>query len=435
MNWAAFKSGLLRLWLACLLFGIFSASTKFFQPPAWRPDWLDSQWIGSASASDELYARRRFYLRVPPQSAWLRLGALNTFSLYINGRLIARANTPGYNAGVYDVGRFLQAGKNVLAVRVENAHRSQSARFISRLEMVFMSGVQHLVSDRRWRVARTASYQRLGDLPWYRIDYEARGWAFASIMPRVHQKPQSVPIMDILHLQTLRPRHWILFSDLERRQTTLKRTLVLHGDSVQGAWLGIQVDGLFRVRVNGREVGAHVGSGEIMYYFSIAPFLRRGDNIIQIQIRARQYLRRMAITGQVILAAGHRQDFSADNAWRMDANHIVLPLMQPSQLRSLSFNEQGADEFSVMAWVLGGAVLISLDWVVFFILGYCLQPSPCLFNTVHFAACLFLTIMVLVWMDGRFDFDVRHLSRIALAVVLAMPIAYYWMTKTCEPCR
>lgn len=96
-----------------------------FKP--WQAQWI---WLNDSIASDVLLARKTFDVSSTPEATSLRITATSQYQLYINGEYVligpARSAPHHQSFDILDISRFLQEGKNVIAVRVHQQKKKFS---------------------------------------------------------------------------------------------------------------------------------------------------------------------------------------------------------------------------------------------------------------------------------------------------------------------
>ncbi len=146
-------------------------------PIAWG-DWI---WFPEGDPRIDAPVAKRFFRRDfagPPissvQSAVLHMAADDKFTVWLNGKRI------GDGAGWKSPGRFevtaaLKTGRNILAVRAENAPAPVTlnpAGLIASLEIELTTGAPTIIrSGTEWRVAKTETNG------WHEVGFDDSGWA------------------------------------------------------------------------------------------------------------------------------------------------------------------------------------------------------------------------------------------------------------------
>ena len=190
----------------------------------WRAEYV---WDGTANPRDWCLLRKGFRLDEPVASATLHVTAHDTFTLWVNGRLVGRGPAPadpyqGLLYASFDVGADLVPGENAVAV-VAHYHGAHSGAgvggepaFLLQGRIELESGAPfELVSDGSWKVqaqtpwsegapfrgpafARATcveDYDARLEIPgWREAGFDDSGWPSARVVrPRYVLRAQRVP--------------------------------------------------------------------------------------------------------------------------------------------------------------------------------------------------------------------------------------------------
>ncbi|MEM8889645.1 MAG: alpha-L-rhamnosidase N-terminal domain-containing protein, partial [Bacteroidota bacterium] len=156
--------------------------------PQWKAHWI---WANEEKDIDVILARKCFELGENRQDARLYLTASSIYRLYINGKYVARGparSAPHHQyVDAWDIGEFLQQGKNCLAIRVHSQSNKHSyhdegrAGLFAQLEI----GDKTIISDKSWKVSADLSWDskapmisRFQQIVRDRVDFRnyAHGW-------------------------------------------------------------------------------------------------------------------------------------------------------------------------------------------------------------------------------------------------------------------
>src|SRR5450755_469711 len=145
------------LLLACLGASWFSYQCLLVpQPQRFSPDWHGAEWMQASDADAPVaYFRNVVSINGVPDAAFVTVAANQVFRLYINGAFVASNGSDFLRnsaplAYMYDVNAFLQAGQNVVAVRVANVDKQIPCVRIN-LGLVRGSSISYEVSDSNWQ--------------------------------------------------------------------------------------------------------------------------------------------------------------------------------------------------------------------------------------------------------------------------------------------
>lgn len=148
-----------------------------------------ARWVWADTTKDDqtVFFRRAFDLAAAPTEATLYITADNFFTLSVNGREVDRSAPDPKDNNVWqhvhrvNVAPLLRAGRNVLAVRAQNA--GGAAGLVARLEM---PGQARIGTDARWRV-------RAGAAPtgWEGAAFDDASWRPATAIAELTGGPWS----------------------------------------------------------------------------------------------------------------------------------------------------------------------------------------------------------------------------------------------------
>jgi hypothetical protein len=88
-------------------------------PHLYPLEFTQGQWLVAADGGPQGYLRKELYIPAPIRQAWVSVAATDSFILYVNGKAVdAKAYASLNVSGMYDIGPYLQVGKNVVGVLV-----------------------------------------------------------------------------------------------------------------------------------------------------------------------------------------------------------------------------------------------------------------------------------------------------------------------------
>jgi hypothetical protein len=218
-------------------------------------------------------------------------------------------------SAVFDLTRLLRPGPNVIAIEVVRSSKPLAAQARAILEWREGAGVHRQVTDASWRAQSHRELAAAGTVDWSSPGFDDSAWPFARVADapgaRDLPQPDSLPV-DLL--QNPSRAHWIWHDDPQSGVGTFVRDLPLDVASVQAGWLGVSVEGVYTVAVNGFVFESTVGADTRMDVLDIAPFLRRGHNQVALQVSGGRLPLRLAVAGRVVSGQGV-VDFSSDGRW------------------------------------------------------------------------------------------------------------------------
>ncbi len=150
--------------------------------PAPTPQWI---WTKSASDQQVVYFRKSFELAAQPKAAKLFTTCDNKAQIWINGQ--DAGTSPDWMYPIEkDVAKLLKKGRNVIAVRGQNA--SGAAAFVCRLEIsAGKDATTWLVSDTSWKLADKVSDN------WRMAAFDDSKWSAPSIKGKLGDGPWGIP--------------------------------------------------------------------------------------------------------------------------------------------------------------------------------------------------------------------------------------------------
>ena len=306
-----------------LLFGIFiSRVFSPYQRSDITPEWHNAQLITSYNNSPVTYFRRSFSLDYLPGKAYLQIAAPDNYKVYVNGHYIdelKRVSTSVY--GLFDVANYLQAGQNLIAIRVERKTIPGTAYLLANLQWLDPTDVQHsLITDDLWRASVDTVPQHNGALKWYQNNYDDISWSYskesdAQILPVEAVYPWATP-----ELFTLFPRgNWISDGFSETTGTSYTREFDLintgRGD-IKFAWLGIASASPYTIIINGVRIPMMDSTVQHMTTYNIGNFLFAGKNTIAIDSSNVNASGRIAVSA-IIKTDTQFIDLSSDDNWQV----------------------------------------------------------------------------------------------------------------------
>ena len=265
-----------------------------------RPDYrprFEARWIHPPETGvNQAYFRKTLYIRTRPVSAWLKAIGRDGFTLWING---ARVESPSYESGypqeVFDIAQYLNAGRNVIAIRNNIDTYHQEPRIAVEGQYTEWNGaVTTFRSDASWRTAwRLESLNSQEGIvrptPWFKPDFDDGRWPFVregsvpdeTITKRL-RLPESI-------FTTPLGGPWLWHENPNAQEAFFRLSFELTG-SPRDSWVRIMAKRYHRVLVNGYFVATHesaIGTeadphGPVRAY-NISPFLKRGHNVVAVQ--------------------------------------------------------------------------------------------------------------------------------------------------------
>lgn len=279
------------------LAGFVSWRTFFVQV---RPDYrfsFEARWIHPPRSDvNQAYFRKLVFIKSQPVAAWLAVIGRDGFTLWINGaRVDGLAYQSGYAQQVFDIARYLNPGRNVLAVRNNITTYNEKPRIAVEGQYTEWNGeVTAIRSDASWRTAwRTESLTSQGGIvkptAWFNPEFDDAAWPYVTegeVPQETITKRLSLP-RPILTTRLTSPWVWTDNSNAEEAFFRLAFDLP---ERPRDAWLRITAKRHHRLLVNGylvanheSAIGTEAGPHGPLGAYNLSPFLRRGRNVVAVQ--------------------------------------------------------------------------------------------------------------------------------------------------------
>lgn len=431
---------------ALLMSGVLLRALAFHQPATAAADWGPSRWIGLDDTREKLYLRRELTLGSAPRTAYLTVAGSDAFDLYVNGTLVGREEFLGERPGSrYDLTRLLQPGSNLIALEVTRSSVQRPAQ--ARALLVWQEGAgapKQLGSDASWRATSRRQLAAMGEIDWTDPAYAATDWPQARVVDDAEGgellQPAALPQAMISPPVRI---HRLWHGDRGAPVGAFARTLTLDADAVRGAWLGVSASGVHTLAVNGTVLGPTPGAAQRMDVYDIAPYLRRGDNRVEVQVSGARAPATVALAGRVETAEGI-VDFSGDERWTDAPSGLPLvtlvaedanrPAMTMALTRApLSWRLSVLGGWLLAAAVLGGALAAVAAWAA-----AQTEPATRALAWMRHArpwamAALLLTGGLLATLDPRIALDAAYAYALAAAAVLLAAAVYLWQGTVERP--
>jgi hypothetical protein len=332
---------LILLSFAFLLGLAIDQGTRFWQPLRAEAA-PDAPWFAAPAGGERLYLRARIVLPAAPARAYLQVVAAGAFGVYTNGqRRGGELFASPYTGEVFDLTRSLRAGENVIGISVQYDRRAGAAH-VQPLLLVQTSSTAPLIPwPTSWR-ARNRFPRGEGGVEWYAPDYADTDWTMAIPTRADSQQPVVWVGPSLVTLKALPSDCWIWSSEPTARAAVFARRLQLDEIRLHDAWLGIDVDGGYRLRVNGITVQAAKGVAGRIDLYQIARYLKPGDNAIEVAVRDVASPGRVCVAGVVSSVSGVRL-IKGDSGWSVGAegSPAVAMLVLPASPQSVSAQDLG----------------------------------------------------------------------------------------------
>lgn len=141
-----------------------------------------AEWIWADKTTDHqvVFFRREIDLDAAPKSAGLYITADDSFRLFVNGREIDHSENNWRIVHHLDVAQHLHAGKNVLAVRVENIR--DGAGLVARLEL---PDDKFIATDAQWKIFSHTN----PPADWTALNFNDSTWTAPKLIAQIDGEP------------------------------------------------------------------------------------------------------------------------------------------------------------------------------------------------------------------------------------------------------
>jgi len=258
-------------------------------PPRYPLPFGYAEWVATPSASPQGYFRKELFIPTQVAEAKIMLAATDSYILYINGRNVGTAGPVlGNVAGAYDIGPYLQPGRNVIGVLVERATYPGPARMAAEGAYRDRTGHEHrFASDGSWQASSCEESQRRGTIQWHEPRFLAADWSAAQ--PVGKPIPADIPPValppDVLAAGPA--GKWLTSFNPDQRTLLLTRAFELP-EKMADVRLRIAASGAYQLALNDVPFAARsTPSGNIDVY-DVTPLLKRGTNILRLHAASGQ---------------------------------------------------------------------------------------------------------------------------------------------------
>jgi hypothetical protein len=421
-----------------------------------------AHWMMPRVSAPVAYFRKTIVISDVPTRAYLRIAAPDFFELYVNGAKLGDSTfLSAYTSDIFDIAPYLAPGKNVIAIKT-------ARKTYPPVSEVAVSGlwrndktIHPLLSDATWRVAVREERQQNGETRWHDQAFDDQYWA----KPLVSSHGARTII-------TQRP--WLtekvfeeaiggfVIEPAQRGQditATFRREFNIEGHRINNAWIGITGDGTYSLSVNNVSVSvASTTSNQYMDAYNIAELLRRGRNMIMVDVTTRKPNPRLVTAGTVEVD-GQRYSLHSGSQWLSQTFDLIsstrtwsratvrgamqrvpvrwqlenrvpeprgYPTLRPQVIEpSFAITLMGLR--SMAPWLFAGLIVVGVSaWG--YIRLYCRnsgahwQKALISFSAPAMVAMLVLIMLVLVQFDIRIDPASVFMPRWFLGIVLLFVI-------------
>ena len=308
-----------------------------YVPHLYPLEFRRGQWIMAADESPQGYFRKEWYIPQPVQRAWIAVAATDSFILYVNGKAVdARAYASLRVSGIYDIGPYLQSGKNVIGVLVRRRSYPGAAMAAAEGSYVDDSGrEQTLATDPTWKVSAIEQRQGAGDITWHSVSFDDVSWSLIKTADR--PGPEEIyPLTIHPYVLAMPPQgKWIGHPNPEPQAATFSRTLTL-SHRPEEAWMRIAAAGPYALAINGMTVTGEDASRDVLGMqlvslqrdriwgssaetstdlYQITPLLRSGPNRLTVTTERRAGVVPDLFVDGFVMSHGELMTFGSDASW------------------------------------------------------------------------------------------------------------------------
>ncbi|WP_017316201.1 ArnT family glycosyltransferase [Mastigocladopsis repens] len=308
----------LGLLLGMLGFSIWEKIPTPVESVVWSQQ---AQWIAPQSPTYRFYARHSFDLPDTAKAGWLRLSADNDFTLYVNGRRVAKENTVlnnslGLGAGLklpfqdfndsnsyraqtslnyllassqdwkltayVDLTSYLRPGKNVIALEIQKG--KQNPRVVVEGAVYPAADVTSLdltTGANSWRVSNLSETRQ--SLQWFDLDFPDASWSEAKVLGSVKEKTYSRLSKNLFD----RPLQgtWITGNQSSKGEVWLRGVWQVPQTSLSRAYIRFAGNGEYSLLLNNALVQHYkTEEGNQLHLLEVTKFLQPGNNILAVRL-------------------------------------------------------------------------------------------------------------------------------------------------------
>jgi hypothetical protein len=221
-------------------------------PHLYPPEFKHGEWLLTADQGPQGYFRKELYITGSIKQAWLLVAATDSFIVYLNGKAVDGKGYASLNvSGIYDVGHYLQPGKNILGVVARRLSHPGPAMVIVEGAYLDQTGHDHLfATDVSWKSSPVEQRQGGGEIPWYAEAFDTTAWMDARTAGR--PAPSDIYPLNVHPLAfTLPPQgEWIGQPNSPQDRPTFSYSFTLPMKAEE-AWIRIATAQSYSLIVNG----------------------------------------------------------------------------------------------------------------------------------------------------------------------------------------
>jgi hypothetical protein len=320
--------------LSALAFGLFLGTigwnTFFAVVPAatklsWSASWIRYPLPSHDDVISQSYFRKKIHLSDGPRHAWIRVMAPDAFEIYVNGKLLGQVGMLATNVTKYfDLTSELRAGTNLIALSVHRDTFPGTAEIVAEGEIEDIHGHrQVLATDGTWKAHPYEDWLLGSESEWFDARFDDARWKSAIVARGVAAEDRSrVGTTPTTITEPARGR-WIWSEDAAAPRVQLRRRFEVRGP-LDHAWVRVSSQA-YELLVNGVPLGGSenlmgtygdadrpVGSLDV---YDIAPFLKRGPNVVAIKGTADRLNGGVYVDGRIASRDGTVERLASPDGW------------------------------------------------------------------------------------------------------------------------
>jgi hypothetical protein len=262
-------------------------------PPVgpWRDisnmDGTNAQWIWylDGTINVDRFFRKTFIIDQQIISAILKITADNNYYVYVNGNFVGK-DTTWESAEIYDISKYLQQGKNVIAVKASDSGNpagllveAEIKKSSSSTEPIKASTVSVQASISPISIYSDSSWLTNGQYVdgWNSLGLEDSSWWNVKVLGT----PPVGPWRDISNMEGTNAQ-WIWYLDGTINVDRFFRKTFTIDLQIISAIIKITADNEYYVYVNGNFVGKDT-TWEAAEIYDISKYLQQGKNVIAVK--------------------------------------------------------------------------------------------------------------------------------------------------------
>jgi hypothetical protein len=335
---------LLAFAFAILIYGYLT--TVDSANPRYQVQWQHSQWVTTPTPTPIGYYRIDIDMDSKIERGVLQIAATDKFVFYINGQLIdEKFMRSSLVTGVYDIGRYLNTGKNTIAVQVNRATFPAEVKLRYELTVLDKQGRNfHYHSGSELPRVQHLLPRGTTALAWYAPGYDDSQWPAATKTVGTGDVTQISYDPELL-LTLPQPTNYTI-SGVNSWKLTLSQAFDFDPAQQEQVWFTLGSNVPYEVDVNGISLGVFSANNNELLLRSIRSKLVTGRNSIGFSLMTSGHI--PVIAGGVIFdSAEQTRTLFLDDTWIISAegSHSLSGLNELVSLQSLDRGQLAFSSF------------------------------------------------------------------------------------------